>query len=187
MKYDSTSHISEAPGDFSQTILMPGDPLCSKLIAENFLENAKLVNNVRGVQGYTCTYKDVKVSTMGMPFMGICSNELFNFFEVQNIVRIGSARAINERIKTGDIVIGQYALAVAGPVNSISLAFFLPFVFMRCWKTASAVAVRLAEDTLQAICFPRTVFMETKITCRKYTRQLFCSTKSSETKMRCFI
>lgn len=106
-----TPHINAAPGDFGQTVLMPGDPLRSKFIAENFLENAKLVNNVRGVQGYTGFYKGVKVSVMasgmGMPSMGIYSHELFNVFEVQNIMRIGSAGAINMNIKMRDIVIGQ--------------------------------------------------------------------------------
>lgn len=106
-----TPHIKAAPGDFGQTVLMPGDPLRSKFIAENFLENAKLVNNVRGVQGYTGYYKGVKVSVMasgmGMPSMGIYSHELFNVFEVQNIMRIGSAGAIRENIHIRDIVVGQ--------------------------------------------------------------------------------
>ena len=72
-----TPHISAKPGDFGKTVLMPGDPLRSKFIAENFLENPVLVNNVRGVQGYTGTYKGVKVSVMasgmGMPAIGIYS------------------------------------------------------------------------------------------------------------------
>lgn len=106
-----TPHINAAPGDFGQTVLMPGDPLRSKFIAENFLESAKLVNNVRGVQGYTGYYKGVKVSVMasgmGMPSMGIYSHELFNVFDVQNIMRIGSAGAINKDIKMRDIVIAQ--------------------------------------------------------------------------------
>lgn len=106
-----TPHINAVPGDFGQTVLMPGDPLRSKFIAENFLENAKLVNNVRGVQGYTGFYKGVKVSVMasgmGMPSMGIYSHELFNVFDVQNIMRIGSAGAISKNVKMRDIVIGQ--------------------------------------------------------------------------------
>ena len=106
-----TPHINAVPGDFGQTVLMPGDPLRSKFIAENFLENAKLVNNVRGVQGYTGYYKGVKVSVMasgmGMPSMGIYSHELFNVFDVQNIMRIGSAGSINMNIKIRDIVMGQ--------------------------------------------------------------------------------
>lgn len=108
-----TPHINAAPGDFGQTVLMPGDPLRSKYIAENFLENPKLVNNVRGVQGYTGTYKGVKVSVMasgmGIPSIGIYSYELFNVFGVQNIMRIGSAGAMRPDIKLRDIVIAQGA------------------------------------------------------------------------------
>ena len=108
-----TPHINAAPGDFGKTVLMPGDPLRSKFIAENFLENATLVNNVRGIQGYTGTYKGMKVSVMasgmGMPSMGIYSYELFNFFGVENILRIGSAGAVREDIKVRDIVLGQGA------------------------------------------------------------------------------
>lgn len=106
-----TPHINATPADFGQTVLMPGDPLRSKFIAENFLENAKLVNNVRGVQGYTGMYKGVKVSVMasgmGMPAIGIYSHELFNFFGVQNIMRIGSAGSMQEHIHVRDIVIAQ--------------------------------------------------------------------------------
>ncbi len=106
-----TPHINAVPGDFGQTVLMPGDPLRSKLIAETFLENAKLVNNVRGVQGYTGTYKGIKVSVMasgmGMPSMGIYSYELFKVFGVNNIIRIGSAGAIQDHVKMRDIVVGQ--------------------------------------------------------------------------------
>ena len=93
-----TPHIHAKPGDFGKTVLMPGDPLRSKFIAENFLENAVLVNNVRGIHGYTGTYRGVKVSVMasgmGMPSIGIYSWELFTIFGVENIMRIGSTGAI---------------------------------------------------------------------------------------------
>ncbi len=95
---------------FGKTVLMPGDPLRAKFIAENFLENPVLVNNVRGIQGYTGEYKGVKVSVMasgmGMPSIGIYSYELFKFFGVQNIIRVGSAGAISEDVKLKDIVVG---------------------------------------------------------------------------------
>lgn len=95
---------------FGKTVLMPGDPLRAKFIAENFLENPVLVNNVRGVQGYTGFYDGVKVSVMasgmGMPSIGIYSYELYKFFGVQNIMRIGSAGAISEDVKVRDIVAG---------------------------------------------------------------------------------
>ncbi|MBO5050551.1 MAG: purine-nucleoside phosphorylase [Oscillospiraceae bacterium] len=108
-----TPHISAKPGDFAKTVLMPGDPLRAKFIAENFLENPVLVNNVRGVQGYTGTYHGVKVSVMasgmGMPSMGIYSHELFNGYGVENILRVGSAGSIQEHINLYDIVIAQGA------------------------------------------------------------------------------
>lgn len=108
-----TPHISAGKEDFARTVLMPGDPLRSKFIAETYLKDAKLVNNVRGVQGYTGTYKDKRVSVMasgmGMPAIGIYSYELYNFYNVQNIIRIGSAGAIHPKLKLRDIVIGLAA------------------------------------------------------------------------------
>lgn len=108
-----TPHINAKLGDFAKTVLMPGDPLRSKFIAENFLENAVLVNNVRGVNGYTGYYKGKKVSVMasgmGIPSIGIYSYELFSFFGVENIIRVGSAGAISPQLKLRDIVIGQGA------------------------------------------------------------------------------
>lgn len=108
-----TPHINAGPGDFAKTVLMPGDPLRSKFIAQNFLSNAVLVNNVRGVQGYTGSYKgktvSVMASGMGMPSMGIYSYELFSVFGVENIIRIGSCGALNENVKIRDIIIGMGA------------------------------------------------------------------------------
>lgn len=105
-----TPHINAKLGDFAKTVLMPGDPLRSKFIAETFLENAKLVNNVRGIQGYTGEYQGKKVSVMasgmGMPSMGIYSYELFNYYNVENIIRIGSAGMIHQSLKLRDIVAG---------------------------------------------------------------------------------
>ena len=108
-----TPHINAKKGDFAKTVLMPGDPLRAKLIAERFLENPRLVNNVRGIQGYTGTYKGVPVSVMasgmGMPSIGIYSYELFSAFDVENIIRVGSAGAMQESIKVRDIIIGMGA------------------------------------------------------------------------------
>ena len=108
-----TPHIAAKAGDIAKTVLMPGDPLRSKFIAETFLENPVLVNNVRGVQGYTGTWKGVPVtvmaSGMGIPSIGIYSYELYNAFGVQNIMRIGSAGSINPDIHVRDIVIAQGA------------------------------------------------------------------------------
>ena len=108
-----TPHITAKPGDFAPTVLMPGDPLRSKFIAETFLENPVLVNNVRGVHGYTGTYNGKKVSVMasgmGMPAIGSYSFELFNFYGVENIIRIGSAGMISQKLKVRDIVAGMSA------------------------------------------------------------------------------
>ena len=108
-----TPHNNAVKGDFAKTVLMPGDPLRAKFIAETFLTDPKLVNNVRGVQGYTGYYKGVKVSVMasgmGIPSIGIYSYELYNAYGVRNIMRIGSAGSINPDIHVRDIVIAQGA------------------------------------------------------------------------------
>lgn len=108
-----TPHIEAKAGDFAKTVLMPGDPLRAKFIAETFLEDAVLVNNVRGIQGYTGTYKGKRVSVMasgmGIPSMAIYSYELFNFYEVENIIRVGTAGVIDPSLKVRDIVMGMGA------------------------------------------------------------------------------
>lgn len=109
----STPHISAKKEDIAKTVLMPGDPLRAKFIAETFLESPVLVNNVRGVQGHTGTWKGVPVtvmaSGMGIPAIGIYSWELYNFYDVDNIIRIGSAGAMRDDLKLMDIVAGQGA------------------------------------------------------------------------------
>ena len=107
----NTPHIHLLdPVGFAKTVLMPGDPLRAKMIAETFLDNAVLVNNVRGIQGYTGTYHGTPVSVMGsgmgIPSIGIYSYELFSFFGVENIIRVGSAGGIGDDIKLRDLVIG---------------------------------------------------------------------------------
>ena len=114
IQFPTTPHINvQNDIGFGKTVLMPGDPLRAKFIAENFFENPVLVNNVRGVNGYTGYYKGVKVSVMAsgmcMPAIGIYSHELFNFFGVENIIRVGSAGSIQEHINIYDIVLAQGA------------------------------------------------------------------------------
>ena len=108
-----TPHIAAKAGDIAKTVLMPGDPLRSKFIAETFLENPVLVNNVRGVQGYTGTWKGVPVtvmaSGMGIPSIGIYSWELYNFYDVDNIIRVGSAGALADDLNLMDVVAGAGA------------------------------------------------------------------------------
>ena len=113
MKNYPTPHIKAVPEDFARTVLMPGDPLRSRFIAENFLRDARLVNDVRGIQGYTGYYGDARVSVMasgmGMPSIGIYSYELFNFFGVENIIRIGSIGAMADGVRLRDIIFGVSA------------------------------------------------------------------------------
>lgn len=121
----STPHNSAQLGDFAKTCLMPGDPLRAKFIAENYLENPRLVNNVRGAQGYTGLYKNVPVSVMasgmGMPSMGIHSYELFAYYGVENILRIGSAGAISQNLQLHDIVAGMGACTNSNYMQQFSL------------------------------------------------------------------
>lgn len=108
-----TPHNTAKLGDIAKTVLMPGDPLRAKVIAETFLENPVCFNTVRNMFGYTGTYKGVRVSVMGsgmgMPSIGIYSYELYNFFGVENIIRVGSAGGIAEGVELNDIVIGMGA------------------------------------------------------------------------------
>ena len=108
-----TPHNEAKLGEIAKTVLMPGDPLRAKYIAENFLENPKLVNKVRNMFCYTGTYEGKEVSVMGsgmgMPSIGIYSYELFNFYDVDQIIRIGSAGGYADGLQLFDIVIGQAA------------------------------------------------------------------------------
>ncbi len=120
-----TPHIEAKKGDFAKTVLMPGDPLRAKFIAETYLENARLVNQVRGMNGYTGTYKgktvSVMASGMGMPSMGIYSYELYNGYDVENIIRIGTAGAISEKLHVRDIVIAMGACTDSSFLNQFCL------------------------------------------------------------------
>lgn len=108
-----TLHNTAQKGDFAKTVLMPGDPLRAKFIADHYLENAFLVNNVRGIQGYTGFYKGKRVSVMGsgmgVPSIGIYSYELFHFYDVDTIIRVGSAGMISKKLKIRDLVIAMSA------------------------------------------------------------------------------
>ena len=108
-----TPHIEAKKGEIARNVLMPGDPLRAKYVAEHFLEDARLVNQVRNVYAYTGTYKGKKVSIMGsgmgMPSIGIYSYELFHFYDVENIIRIGSCGSFKEDVHLRDIIIVQGA------------------------------------------------------------------------------
>ena len=138
----STPHNRAEKNDIAKTVLMPGDPLRAKFIAESFLEEARLVNDVRGMFAYTGKYKgstvSVMASGMGMPSIGIYSYELFNFYDVENIIRVGTAGGISEELQVGDVVLG---IASCTP-SSYSDQFGMP-----CQPPAAASYSLLRQQT----------------------------------------
>ena len=147
----STPHNSADKGDFAKTVLMPGDPLRAEFIAKTYLKNPILVNNVRGIQGYTGEYKGKKVSVMasgmGMPSIGIYSYELYNFYDVENIIRIGSAGGLTSEVKIRDIVFGMGACTDSSFVNQYGLpGNFSPIADFELLNTAVNNAKQLQVD-----------------------------------------
>ena len=151
----STAHNTANKGDFAKTVIMPGDPLRAKYIAETFLDDARLVNNVRGIQGYTGTYHgkpvSVMASGMGMPSMGIYSYELFNFYDVDNIIRVGSAGGIAPSLKLRDVVIGAARKTGKEPVvgNIVSSdTFYEDIPSFELWQKMGVLAVEMEAAAL---------------------------------------
>ena len=147
----STPHNSANPGDFAKTVLMPGDPLRAKFIADTFLEGARLVNNVRGIHGYTGTYRGAPVSVMasgmGMPSIGIYSYELFSQYDVENIIRIGSAGAISPKLKVRDVVAAQGACTNSNFAHQYGLpGQYAPIADYTLLETAVGVARELGVE-----------------------------------------
>lgn len=143
-----TPHINATPADFAPTVLMPGDPLRAKFIAETYLTDARLVNNVRGIHGYTGTYEGTPVSVMasgmGMPSIGIYSYELFNFFDVKTIIRVGSAGALNPDIKVRDIVLGQGACTNSAYASQYGLpGTYAPIASYNVLRTCADIATEM--------------------------------------------
>ena len=142
-----TPHNTAEKGAFAKTVLMPGDPLRAKFVAETFLTDAKLVNYVRGINGFTGTYRGTPVSVMasgmGMPSIGIYSYELFKFYDVDNIMRIGSAGSINMDVHVRDMVFGMGACTN----SSYGDVFDIPgrFAPIASYKLLSK-AVEVAEE-----------------------------------------
>lgn len=141
-----TPHNNAKIGDIAETVLMPGDPLRAKFIAENYLENAVCYNEVRGMFGFTGTYKGTRISVqgsgMGMPSMAIYSHELYNIYGVENIIRIGTAGAIAENVSLRDIVIAMSASTNSNYASQYNLpGTYAPTA---SWKLLSS-AVDVAE------------------------------------------
>ncbi len=136
-----TPHIACAKEDIAKTVLMPGDPLRAKFIAETLLQDAKLFNNIRGIQGYTGVYEGKRVSVMasgmGMPSIGIYSYELYNKFDVENIIRIGSAGGIHPDLKLRDIVVALSACTNSNYASQYNLpGTFAPTASYKLAKAA---------------------------------------------------
>lgn len=147
----ATPHILANKEDFAKTVLMPGDPLRSKFIAENFLEDAKLVNNVRGIHGYTGLYRGKRVSVhasgMGIPSIGIYSWELFNFFDVENIIRVGSAGAFHDDLRLMDIVAAMGASTDSNFAHQFNLkGHFAPIADYKLLSTAVKAAESMGKE-----------------------------------------
>ena len=140
-----TPHNEARPGDFARTVLMPGDPLRAKFIAETFFENPRLVNNVRGIQGWTGTWHGVPVSTMasgmGIPSIGIYAHELYHFYGVENIIRVGTTGALSEKLKLRDLVVAQGACTDSNFASHLRLpGVFAPIADFTLLETAVAAA-----------------------------------------------
>ena len=134
-----TPHNSAKKGDIAKKVLMPGDPLRAKYIAETYLENPVCFNTVRNMFGYTGTYKGEQISVMGsgmgMPSIGIYSHELFHFYDVDNIIRVGSAGAISPQLKVRDVVFGQGSCTdKTTPTSSAWAAPSPPSRTSPCWR-----------------------------------------------------
>lgn len=140
-----TAHNGAEKGQIAKTVLMPGDPLRAKFIADTYLENVSCFNQVRNMLGFTGTYKGKEVSVMGagmgMPSIGIYSYELFHFYDVDNIIRIGSAGALQDNLKLKDIVIGMGACTDSNYANQFKLpGTYAPIASFQLMKQAIEVA-----------------------------------------------
>lgn len=145
MSKTPTPHIGAKNGEIAETVIMSGDPLRAKFMAEKFLENPVQFNNVRGMLGFTGTYKGKRVSVMGhgmgIPSVGIYSYELFNFYGVIRIIRVGSAGSINMDLHVGDLVIAQGACTDSHYVDQYELpGFYAPIADFKLLRGAVEAA-----------------------------------------------
>ena len=166
MSNTPTPHINANPGDFAPTVLMPGDPLRAKFIAENYLEEPVLVNNVRGVQGYTGRRNGARVSVMasgmGQPSMGIYSYELFNFFGVEQIIRIGSCGAFSPDLHVRDLILAMGACTNSYFASQYRLPEPSAPLRILTFCAAPQTAARAADCAVASATFyPRTRFTMT--------------------------
>ncbi len=122
-----TPHIEAKVGDYAETVLLPGDPLRAKYIAENLFDNSVMVNSVRNCLGYTGTYKGKRVSVqasgMGHASLGIYVHELYNVYDVKNIIRVGTCGGISDKVKVGDIVVAMTSFTDSSITDNIVPGF----------------------------------------------------------------
>lgn len=143
-----TPHINACPEDIADTVLMPGDPLRSKYIAENYLTSPRLFNNVRNVQGYTGIYKGKRISVMasgmGMPSIAIYAKELYSVFGVENIIRVGSAGGMKSNVSIRDVVIAVGACTNSAFATQFGVCgSYAPIASYELIKAADITAERL--------------------------------------------
>ena len=159
----TTPHINAKDNDFNKTVLMPGDPLRAKYIAENYLEYARLVTDVRGMLGYSGTYKGKEISVMGsgmgIPSIGIYAHELYSFYGVENIIRIGSCGGYSENVKVGDIIMAEGACTNSDFMNQYGLSgTYAPIadfsLMLKAHETAEKLEMKLlVGNILSTDCF----------------------------------
>lgn len=158
-----TAHIEAKKGDFADTVLMPGDPKRARFIAEKFLTDAKLVNDVRGVQGYTGFYNGKRVSVMahgmGMPSASIYAYELFNFYGVKNIIRIGTCGAMVKDLKIGDVVVSFGSITNSNFSESMGIGSIKEIESSKkLYKKANQVAKAFGKNISNGKLFTSDVF-----------------------------
>ena len=143
-----TPHINAKSGDFAKTVLMPGDPLRAKYIAETYLSDVKQINSVRNILGFTGNYKGVPVSVMasgmGMPSISIYSFELFEGYGVENIIRVGTAGALKKELGIGEVLIGMGACTNSGIMKEWGVEGFAPIADYNLLSTACEAAKKLS-------------------------------------------
>ena len=149
---NGTPHIQPNGTKIAKTVLMPGDPLRAKYIADNFLENVEQFNEVRNMFGYTGTYKGKEISVMGsgmgIPSIGIYSYELYNFFDVDTIIRIGSCGALQENVNLYDVIIAQAASTNSNYVDQFNIpGHFAPIADFELITKAKQVADNIGAVT----------------------------------------
>lgn len=182
----STPHNKAELGDIAKTVLMPGDPLRAKYIAETYLENPVCFNTVRNMLGFTGTYNGKKVSVMGggmgVPSIGIYSYELYNFYDVDNIIRIGSAGGLQEDVNVNDVIIAMGACTDSNFVAQFNVpGTFAPIADYGLLAKAVAAADKLGVDTKVGNVITSDVFYDKRAGKNEKWRDMGCLACEMET------